>query len=109
MIGNVLMVIGGVISVIGSLGLIRFPDVYSRSHAQTVINVGGVCLILLGAMIEQLEMFFSVRMVFLIILILITSPVGTHAITKAAYISGVKPEVKTDEWKGKKVKDNKAK
>ncbi len=109
MIGNALMIIGGIVSVIGSIGLIRFPDVYSRSHAQTVMNVGGVCLILIGAMIDQLEMFFSVKMVFLIILIFITSPVGTHAITKAAYISGVKPEVKTDEWKGKKVKNNKAK
>ena len=101
MIGNIIMIIGGIISVIGSLGLIRFPDVYSRSHAQTVINVGGVCLILLGVLIDQMEMFFSVRMVFLMIFIFITSPVGTHAITKAAYISGIKPEVTKDEWKKK--------
>jgi monovalent cation/proton antiporter MnhG/PhaG subunit len=47
-------------------------------------------------------------MVLLIIFIFLTSPVGTHAITRAAYRAGVKPKVKKDEWasskRGKKKK-----
>lgn len=99
MIGLMLMFIGGIFSIIGSLGLVRFPDVYTRSHAQTVVNVGGVIFILLGVMIENFYSLILVKALFLIIFIYVTSPVGTHAITKAAYLSGVKPATKTDEWK----------
>jgi len=100
MIGIALMLVGGVLAIIGSFGLLRFPDVYSRSHAQTVVNVGGVCLMLLGVILDQLFSVFSVKALFLIILIFVTSPVATHAITKAAYLSGVKPKViVVDEWK----------
>jgi len=102
MIGLILMLIGGIFSIIGSFGLVRFPDVYTRSHAQTVVNVGGVCLILVGVMINNFYSLLFVKALFLIIFIFITSPVGTHAITKAAYLSGVKPVAKTDEWKNLK-------
>jgi multicomponent Na+:H+ antiporter subunit G len=96
------MLIGGIISIIGSLGLVRFPDVYTRSHAQTVVNVGGVCLVLLGVMISTFYSLLFVKSLFLIIFIFVTSPVGTHAITKAAYLSGVKPKARKDEWKSLK-------
>jgi len=99
-IGIVLMLLGGVLSVIGALGLIRFPDVYSRSHAQTVVTVGGTCLVLIGVMVDYFATPLLVKCAFLIIFIFLTSPAGTHAITKAAYLSGVKPKVKKDEWKG---------
>ena len=102
MIGLVIMLIGGIISIIGSLGLVRFPDVYTRSHAQTVVNVGGVCLVLLGVMISTFYSLLFVKSLFLIIFIFVTSPVGTHAITKAAYLSGVKPKARKDEWKSLK-------
>lgn len=97
--GILLMLAGGVFSVIGAIGLIRFPDVYSRSHAQTVVNVGGTCLILIGVMIDNFSSPLLIKSLFLIIFIFFTSPVGTHAITKAAYLSGVKPKVRKNEWK----------
>jgi multicomponent Na+:H+ antiporter subunit G len=93
------MFVGGIFSVIGSLGLVRFPDVYIRSHAQTVVNVGGIVFILVGVMIESFFSTLFIKALFLIIFIYVTSPVGTHAITKAAYLSGVKPIAKKDEWK----------
>ena len=98
-ISLILILAGGVFSVIGALGLLRFPDVYSRSHAQTVVNVGGTCLILIGVMVGNFSSPFFVKALFLIIFIFLTSPAGTHAIAKAAYLSGVKPKVKKDEWK----------
>lgn len=101
MFGIWLMLAGGVFSVIGAIGLVRFPDVYARSHAQTVVNVGGTCLILAGVMLDSFFSFIFVKALFLIIFIFLTSPAGTHAITKAAYHSGVKPKVKKDEWKAR--------
>ncbi|MCX6818360.1 MAG: monovalent cation/H(+) antiporter subunit G [Candidatus Aenigmarchaeota archaeon] len=99
-LGIVIMLLGGVFAIIGAIGLIRFPDVYARSHAQTVVTVGGTCLVLIGVMIDYYQTLLLVKCVFLIIFIFLTSPAGTHAITKAAYLSGVKPKVKKDEWKG---------
>jgi multicomponent Na+:H+ antiporter subunit G len=99
MIGLILMFVGSIFSIIGSIGLIRFPDVYTRSHAQTVVNVGGVVFILVGVMIDNFYSLIFTKALFLIIFIYFTSPVGTHAITKAAYLSGVKPMSKKDEWK----------
>ncbi|MCK5022688.1 MAG: monovalent cation/H+ antiporter subunit G [Candidatus Aenigmarchaeota archaeon] len=104
MIGIILMIIGGVFSIIGSIGLVRFPDVYTRSHAQTVVNVGGLCLILVGVMIDNFFSTIFVKALFIIIFIFVTSPVGTHAITKAAYLSGVKPIAKRDEWKHREIR-----
>ncbi|MCD6591197.1 MAG: monovalent cation/H(+) antiporter subunit G [Candidatus Aenigmarchaeota archaeon] len=91
--------VGSLFALVGSFGLVRFPDVYTRSHAQTLVTVAGVCLILLCVAVDTFFSQFSVKSIFLIIFIFITSPVGTHAITKAAYLSGVKPVAKKDEWK----------
>ena len=102
MIGIYLMIIGGVFAIIGAIGLVRFPDVYTRSHAQTVVNVGGVILILVGVIIDSFFSTLFVKALFLIVFIFVTSPVGTHAITRAAYLSGIKPKTRKDEWKSLK-------
>jgi multicomponent Na+:H+ antiporter subunit G len=104
MIGFALIIAGSVISVIGAIGLIRFPDIYSRTHAQTVVNVGGTCLILIGVFFEApLFSLYSVKSILLIIFIFLTSPVGTHAIARAAYKSGVKPRKINEDQLGYKI------
>ena len=104
MIGFALIIAGSVISVIGAIGLIRFPDIYSRTHAQTVVNVGGTCLLLIGVLFEApLFSLYSVKSILLIIFIFLTSPVGTHAIARAAYKSGVKPRKINEDQLGYKI------
>jgi len=90
MIGTILMFLGAIVALIGSLGLLRFPDVYTRTHAQTVINVGGSCVMILGICIEGFP-FLTVKAFLIAIFIIITSPLGSHAITRAAYRSGIMP------------------
>lgn len=85
MIGTILSLIGSAGTVIGCIGLLRFPDVYTRSHAQTVVMVSGITLILLGIFIETLETAISWKIIIIILLIFIASPTATHAITKSAY------------------------
>lgn len=102
MIGFTLMAIGGIVAVIGGIGLIRFPDVYTRTHAQTLSNVGGCCLILFGVFLEAFYSVLSMKALFLIIFIFLTAPIGAHIIAKAAYKSGVRPRVVLDEWKAGK-------
>jgi multicomponent Na+:H+ antiporter subunit G len=106
MIGLFLIFLGAVISIIGAIGLIRFPDIYSRTHAQTVVNVGGTCLILLGVFLETFPSFYSIKSMLLILFIFLTSPVGSHAIARAAYKSGVKPKKLHEDQLGYKIIEN---
>lgn len=81
---------------VGSIGLLRLPDFYTRLHATGKCDTLGVGLIILGLLIYHLFYYSQyplvpVRLVFLIFFIFIANPTATHAILKAAYRTGVKP------------------
>ncbi|MCF3943547.1 Na+/H+ antiporter subunit G [Oceanobacillus alkalisoli] len=91
-IGAILIFIGSLFAVISAIGLIRFPDVYTRSHAATKSSTLGVLLTLTGALIYILESqdYFSVRLVLGIAFVFLTAPVSGHLVTRAAYRKKVK-------------------
>ncbi|KGX93545.1 cation:proton antiporter [Pontibacillus halophilus JSM 076056 = DSM 19796] len=88
----VCLLIGTFIMLSGSIGIIRFPDVYTRLHAATKSATLGVSGILIGAFlylyIEQ--GIVSGKLILGIIFVLLTTPVAGHMISRAAYRSGVK-------------------
>jgi len=77
-------------AVIGSIGMVRFPDVYNRIHAQTVVVVGGVILAMLGVSLLEGISIYTLKALSIAIFIFLTSPVASHAIARAAHKSGVK-------------------
>lgn len=79
-------------ALVSAIGLIRFQDVYTRSHAATKSSTLGVLLTLTGALIYILATngYFSVRLVLGIIFVFLTAPISGHLITRAAYRSKVK-------------------
>lgn len=79
-------------ALVSAIGLIRFQDVYTRSHAATKSSTLGVLLTLTGALIYILvaDGYFSVRLVLGIIFVFLTAPISGHLITRAAYRSKVK-------------------
>jgi multicomponent Na+:H+ antiporter subunit G len=91
-IAAILMVTGGVMSVISAIGIIRLPDVYTRSHAGTKSSTLAVLLSLLGAFLYfwAVERFISVRLLLGIIFVFLTAPVAGHVIIRAAHRSGVR-------------------
>lgn len=88
----ILMVTGGLMSLVSAIGLIRLPDVYTRSHAATKSSTLAVLLTLLGGFLYfwALERFISVRLLLGIIFVFLTAPVAGHVIIRAAYRSGVR-------------------
>jgi multicomponent Na+:H+ antiporter subunit G len=91
---------------IGSVGLLRFPDFYTRLHATGKCDTLGAGLIILGAMIYHLFQYSGTLLViaklaFLVFFIFIANPTATHAIMKAAYKAGVKPWRLGEERKGR--------
>ncbi|TLS53769.1 Na+/H+ antiporter subunit G [Paenibacillus antri] len=86
-----LILLGAVLCAVSSFGLIRMPDVYTRSHAATKSSTLGVMSILLGAFLYFLLMHqvTSAKMLLAIAFLFATAPVAGHMIGRAAYRSGV--------------------
>lgn len=75
----------------GALGLIRFPDLYSRMHAAGKCDTLGQLLLLTGLALHQGLELTSLKLLIVAGFIFITSPTATHAIARAAYRSGIRP------------------
>jgi len=82
---------GAIVSVISALGMLRLPDVYTRSHAATKSATLSVLVCLLGAFIYfwSHDGYVSIRLILGIIFVFITAPVAGHLVCRAAYRSKV--------------------
>ncbi|MEM6746606.1 MAG: monovalent cation/H(+) antiporter subunit G [Pseudomonadota bacterium] len=81
----ILLVAGGGFTVIGAVGVLRFPDFYTRIHAAGVTDTLGADLILLGLLLQAPALGVAIKLGMIISLFLLTSPVATHSIAHAAY------------------------
>jgi len=85
------LAIGTLALVVGSLGLIRLPDVFSRIHAVGMMDTAGVGFIVLGMMIHEGFYLISVKLVAVAVFLFFTSPIATHAVAQVAHKSGFSP------------------
>ena len=83
--------IGVVALLIGSLGLIKLPDVYCRTHAVGMIDTAGAGFIILGMIIHQGFSLVSFKLALIGVFLFFTSPIATHAVAQVAHKMGVKP------------------
>ncbi|QUW23244.1 Na+/H+ antiporter subunit G [Sporosarcina sp. Marseille-Q4063] len=96
-IANTLIIItilvGLIFTVVTVIGVIRLPDVYTRAHAASKSATLGVLSILVGVFFHFWlnEGHFSVKILLGILFLFITAPIGGHLMSRAAYVSGVKP------------------
>ncbi|RLI92725.1 MAG: cation:proton antiporter [Candidatus Altiarchaeales archaeon] len=74
-----------------TLGLLRFPDLFTRLHATGKGDTLGVGLILTGLVIYLGLSPITLKIIIIMTFILLTSPVGTHCICRAVYNQGIKP------------------
>jgi multicomponent Na+:H+ antiporter subunit G len=85
------IVIGTAFSVIGIIGNLRLPDVYTRLHATGKVSTFGVVLLLLAASFV-LPGAWS-RALVMALLLLLAGPVVSHAIASAALRAGIRPKL----------------
>ena len=87
-----LIISGTLLTFLSTVGLIRLPDVYTRSHAASKSTTLGVLFILLGAFMFFWidEGYVSIRLLLGIFFVFLTAPVAGHIICRAAYRSNVK-------------------
>lgn len=81
------VVIGTAFSVLGMLGVVRLPDVYTRLHATGKIGVFGVVLLLIAAVVWT-PLSWG-KGLLLIAFLLLAGPVTSHALSSAAYRIGI--------------------
>jgi multicomponent Na+:H+ antiporter subunit G len=86
------ILLGAVVCLLSAIGAIRFPDVYTRSHAASKSVALGVLCVLSGAFFyfAFVDGFISIRLLLGIFFIFLTAPVGAHVVCRSAYRSGVK-------------------
>ena len=96
-IGALLILFGSIISVISAIGMIRFPDVYTRAHAATKTTTVAVLITLTGTFIYLwiAEGFISIRLILGIIFVFLTAPVSGHLVLRASYRAKVKMSERT--------------
>ncbi len=87
---GVLLLAGSLFAVTGGVGLLRFPDFYTRTHAVGLMDSAGASLILVGLLLQAPDLASAVRLVLIMIVLLITSPTATHALAHAARNDGVR-------------------
>jgi len=95
-----LKIIGALVSLVGSLfillaavGLLRMPDIYNRIQAGTKASTLGSILTLLGIGLYHPEWLLKIGL--LIIFILISNPVSSHVLGRAAHFAGIPLTKKT--------------
>lgn len=97
-----LLLFGAAFALIGSLGLLRLPDIYLRMSAATKGATLGVCAVMLAVALAYDDLALTGRALAVIVFLLLTAPVSAHAIGRAAYFGGVPltEETEIDELEG---------
>lgn len=97
-----LCIAAGIVALItGSIGLVRLPDLYSRTHAVGMMDTAGVGFIILGLIIHEGFTLISVKLALVGIFLFFTSPIATHAVAQVAYRAGLKPVLDEDRSRSK--------
>jgi multicomponent Na+:H+ antiporter subunit G len=92
----VLIGMGSVFLIIGGVGLLRLPDFYSRIHAAGMTDTMGAWLVLVGLLFAGAGWLVNAKLLMLLFFLMLTSPLSSHALAKAAYLRGLKPMIGAD-------------
>jgi multicomponent Na+:H+ antiporter subunit G len=83
------MLVGAIFTFIAALGVVRLPDLFMRMHANTKSATLGVGFIMLGAAVYFSDITVTTRALAVILFLMITAPISSHLLARAAYFSGI--------------------
>ncbi|MCY4421327.1 MAG: monovalent cation/H(+) antiporter subunit G [Gammaproteobacteria bacterium] len=82
-----LLGLGSVFCLIGTLGLMRLPDFYSRVHAASIIDSLGAILILLGLILQTQDLLVIAKLILILLFMMLTGPTAVHALAHTALLN----------------------
>lgn len=86
-----LILSGAFFTLVGAFGMWRFPDFWSRLHAASIADSGGVILLFAGLCVQSGFTLVTVKLIIIGVFLFITGPTATHAVANAALTSGLRP------------------
>jgi len=84
---------GAIFLLIGAIGVLRFPDFYTRLHAVSVCDTLGAGLVLVGLMFQGGLSLVTVKLLLIFYFMMFSGPTAVHALAQAALQSKLKPVV----------------
>ena len=89
--GAFLCLAGGLLCLVGTIGVLRFPDIYTRLHAASITDTSGAALVLIGMMLLSPGWLVVSKLFAICVFLFLTSPTASHALANAAHTAGVQP------------------
>jgi multicomponent Na+:H+ antiporter subunit G len=93
LIGAIIVLLGSIFLLLGSIGLVRMPDLFNRIQAGTKATTLGTMLTLFGIILLNTD--WTGKLVILILFVLITNPISSHVLARAAHYRKIKLSNKT--------------
>lgn len=93
----ILLTLGGVTVLIGGIGALRMPDLYTRMHAASVTDSMGAILVLTGVMLQAGLSLATIKLGAILLFLLLTSPTAANALAAAALVAGTQPGIRRPE------------
>ena len=91
-----LIILGSVFTLIGGVGILRLPDIYTRMHAASLTDTLGAGALLLGLMFQAGFSLIAVKLFLMLVFFFFTSPTSSFSLAHAALSSGVQPMLDSD-------------
>jgi multicomponent Na+:H+ antiporter subunit G len=85
----ILLISGIFFGLTGAVGLFRFPDFFTRVHAASVTDSIAAILIITGLILQSDFGLTAIKLIFIMLFLLVTSPTASHALAKAARHGGM--------------------
>ena len=96
-------IVGSVFLLIGAIGIIRLPDIFSRMHGAGIIDSMGTAMLFSGMFLQAGFTIVSIKVFLILLFLMFTSPTTTHALARAALDAGLKPLIDRDNSDAKKL------
>ena len=93
LVSGIFLAIGCFLIISGGIGILRFPDFYTRMHAVSVTDTLAAAMILMGLMLQSQEMMVIVKLMMILLLLLFITPAASHTLAKAAMHNGLMPKL----------------
>jgi multicomponent Na+:H+ antiporter subunit G len=103
-LAGIIISLGAFFLLVGSIGLIRLPDFFARTHATGKADTLGIMLVIFGLILTQGFSINSVKLLIIIIFVALTNPTATNVLARAAFFRRQRPWFKKDQSNNKKKK-----
>jgi multicomponent Na+:H+ antiporter subunit G len=100
---SIIFIVAGILFMLmGSIGILRLPDFYARTHAVGKSDTLGIVFVIVGLIIFEGFTQSSLKLFLIVLFIALSNPIGSHALGRAALKKGIKPFYSSDQKGGEK-------